>query len=145
VILMTCAQKFIKGASSTSEKKPSAYLVKTPSKINARDFKFQLTTKESHKVSVRASSSLGVRIAAGRDTNGINVDANNSSANNFSLSIEGDLNESEFNAINALLDHIDKLAGQFYAGNVDQVFDKALSLGCDEQQIAGYSLDLSQA
>jgi len=92
-----------------------------------------------------ASSSLGVRIAAGRDTNGINVDANNSSANNFSLSIEGDLNESEFNAINALLDHIDKLAGQFYAGNVNQVFDKALSPGCDEQEIAGYSLNLSQA
>jgi len=149
--------KFIKGTNSSGEEKPAAPTVKTPSQINdiaiqqglyeyaeARDFKFELTTKEGDKVSIRASSSLGVSVAAGRDTNGINVGASKSSASNFSLSVEGDLSESELNAINDLLDRVDKLAGQFYAGNLDQVFDKALGLGYDEQQIAGYSLNLSQ-
>ena len=39
---------------------------------------------------------------------------------------------------------MDKLAGQFYAGNLDKVFDKALSLGYADQQIASYALNLSQ-
>lgn len=110
----------------------------------ARDFKFQLTTKEGDKVSIRSSSSIGVSAAIGRDSNGVSVSGSKSSANNFELSIEGDLNESELNAINDLLGRVDKLAGQFYSGNLDDVFDKAVSLGYDDQQISSYALNLSQ-
>ena len=110
----------------------------------ARDFKFELTTKEGDKVSIRASSSVGVSLATSRDSSGISVNGSKSSASNFELSIEGDLNDDELNAINELLGRVDKLAGQFYAGNLDDVFDKAVSLGYDDQQIANYSLNLSQ-
>lgn len=110
----------------------------------ARDFKFQLTTKEGDIVSIRASSSIGVSAAISRDNNGVSVSGSKSSANNFELSIEGNLSESELNAINDLLERVDKLAGQFYAGNLDDVFDKALNLGYDDQQIASYALNLSQ-
>ncbi len=110
----------------------------------ARDFRFELTTQEGDKVSIRASSSLGVSVSAGRDAKGIYGSASQSSASNFELSIEGDLNESELKAINELLGRVDKLAGQFYAGNLDKVFDKALSLGYNDEQIASYSLNLSQ-
>lgn len=110
----------------------------------ARDFTFELTTKEGDKVSIRASSSLGVSVAATQDKNGVSVNGSKSAASNFELSIEGDLNESELKAINELLGRVDKLAGQFYAGNLDDVFDKAISLGYDDEQIAGYALNLSQ-
>ena len=110
----------------------------------ARDFRFELTTQEGDKVSIRASSSLGVSVSAGRDGKGIYGNASQSSASSFELLIEGDLNESELKAINELLERVDKLAGQFYAGNLDAAFDKALSLGYDDQQIVGYSLNLSQ-
>ncbi len=131
--------------------------IKAPTQINniavqeglyeyaeARDFRFELTTKEGDKVIIRASSSLGVSVAAGVDGSGSYTNASKSSASNFSLSIEGDLNDDELNAINDLLGRVDKLAGQFYAGNLDDVFDKAVGLGYDDQQITGYSLNLSQ-
>lgn len=149
--------KFIEGTEPVANEQSPASAINTPSQINniavqqglyeyaeARDFKFELTTKEGDKVSIRASSSMGMSVAAGRDGNSSYVNASKSLASNFALSIEGDLSESELNAINNLLGRVDKLAGQFYAGNLDQVFDKALSLGYDDQQIAGYSLNLSQ-
>lgn len=110
----------------------------------ARDFKFELTTKEGDKVSIRASSSLGSSFSTEQSKNGVSISGSTSSSSAFELSIEGDLNESELNAINELLGRVDKLAGQFYAGNLDKVFDKAVALGYDDQQIASYSLNLSQ-
>lgn len=151
-------EKFITSATTpvttTTVDKPA---IATPAAVNniaiqqglyeyaeARDFQFQLTTKEGDKVSIRASSSIGVSAAIGLDNNGVSVSGSKSSANNFELSIEGNLNESELSAINDLLGRVDKLAGQFYAGNLDAVFDKAVSLGYDDQQIASYALNLSQ-
>lgn len=150
---------FIKGAvaPATSQKPSPAPELKPLSQINniavqqglyeyaeARDFKFELTTKEGDRVSIRASSSLGASVAVGQDKNGISVDVSRSSASSFELSIEGDLNDNELKAINELLGRVDQLAGQFYAGNLDRVFDKAVALGYDDQQIAGYALNLSQ-
>jgi hypothetical protein len=149
--------KFIKDAVPVTSERPVVEELQRPTQINniaiqqglyeyaeARDFRFELTTKEGDKVSIRASSSIGISVAAGRDASGIYGSASQSSASSFELSIEGDLNESELKAINQLMGRIDKLAGQFYAGNLDDAFDKAVNLGYDDQQIAGYSLNLSQ-
>jgi hypothetical protein len=149
--------KFIEDTSPKASEAAVAPEVVRPAQINniaiqeglyeyaeARDFRFELTTQEGDKVSIRASSSLGISVSAGRDAKGLYGNASQSSASSFELSIEGDLNESELKAINQLLGRVDKLAGQFYAGNLDKVFDKALNLGYDDQQIASYSLNLSQ-
>jgi hypothetical protein len=149
--------KFIKDAAPKTSESPVAVELDRPTQINniaiqkglyeyaeARDFRFELTTKEGDKVSIRASSSVGMSAAAGRDASGIYGSASQSSASSFELLIEGDLNENELKAINQLMGRIDKLAGQFYAGNLDEAFNNAVSLGYDDQQIAGYSLNLSQ-
>lgn len=149
--------KFIEDAAPKANEPAAAAEVTRPAQVNniaiqeglyeyaeARDFRFELTTQEGDKVSIRASSSLGVSVSAGRDAKGVYGNASQSSASSFELSIEGDLNESELKALNQLLGRVDKLAGQFYAGNLDKVFDKALSLGYDDEQIASYSLNLSQ-
>lgn len=149
--------KFIKDTAPTASEPLIVEALQRPTQINniaieqglyeyaeVRDFSFELTTKEGDKVSVRASSSVGVSLAAGRDGSGIYGRASQSSASSFELSIEGDLSESELKAINQLMGRIDKLAGQFYAGNLDEAFNKAVNLGYDDQQIAGYSLNLSQ-
>lgn len=149
--------KFIEGAAPKASEPAAAAEVVRPVQVNniaireglyeyaeARDFRFELTTQEGDKVSIRASSSLGVSVSAGRDAKGVYGNASQSSSSSFELSIEGDLSESELKAINQLLGRVDQLAGQFYAGNLDKVFDKALNLGYDDQQIASYALNLSQ-
>ena len=149
--------KFIESTTVTTNKPASSSAITAPKAVNniavqqglyeyaeARDFKFELTTKEGDKVSIRASSSVGVSVGASSDSNGVSVNGSKSSASNFELSVDGDLNDDELKAINELLGRVDKLADQFYAGNLDEVFDKAVSLGYDDQQIANYSLNLSQ-
>jgi len=148
--------KFIAGTTPANASTPSSAIA-APSAVNniaiqkglyeyaeARDFKFELVTKEGDKVSIRASSSVGVSVAAGQSNIGAYVNGSKSSSSSFYLSVEGDLNENELKAINELLGRVDKLAGQFYAGNLGDVFDKAVSLGYDDQQIASYALNLSQ-
>ncbi|PUA29826.1 MAG: hypothetical protein B0W54_04525 [Cellvibrio sp. 79] len=115
----------------------------------AREFSFELTTKDGDKVTIKASSSEGFAAEAGRATRGNNsagaLNASYSSSQSFSLNIEGDLSEEELGAINDLLGRVNDLAGQFFNGNLDTAFEQALNLGYDDEQIGSFSLNLAQA
>lgn len=114
----------------------------------AREFSFELTTKEGDKVTIRASSSEGLAIEAARAGKGGQsasaLNASYSSSQSFSLSVEGDLSEAELTAINELLGRVNDLAGQFFAGDLDAAFSQAMNLGYDAQQIGSFSLNLVQ-
>ncbi len=115
----------------------------------AREFSFELTTKDGDKVTIKASSSEGLAVEAGRSERGNkSVSALNgsySSSESFSLSVEGDLSEEELGAINDLLGRVNDLAGQFFAGNLDNAFEQAMNLGYDQDQIGSFALNLAQA
>lgn len=115
----------------------------------AREFSFELTTKEGDKVTIKAASSEGLAMEAGHVSRGGTslsaMNASYSSSQSFSLSIEGDLSEAELVAINDLLGRVNDLAGQFFAGDLDGAFAKAMSLGFDSEQISGFALNLAQA
>jgi hypothetical protein len=49
------------------------------------------------------------------------------------------------NSISNLLSKVNTLAEQFYAGDIESAFNQAHNLGLDDNQIAGYALNLSQA
>src|SRR5690606_34213666 len=66
------------------------------------------------------------------------------STSNMNWVVEGDLNEQELNSINKLLGQINQLAGEFFNVNLDVAFNLALALRYDEQQIANFSLSLTQ-
>jgi hypothetical protein len=115
----------------------------------AREFSFELTTKEGDKVIIKAASSEGLAVEAGRAGRGNNsvsaLNASYSSSQSFSLSIEGDLSEDELSAINELLGQVNDLAGEFFDGDLDTAFDQAMNMGYDAEQIASFSLNLAQA
>ena len=115
----------------------------------AREFSFELTTKEGDKVTITAASSEGLAIEAGRAGRGNSsvtaINASYSASQSFSLSIEGDLSEAELVAINDLLGRVNDLAGQFFAGDLDGAFTQAMNLGYDSEQIGSFALNLAQA
>ena len=115
----------------------------------AREFSFELTTKEGDKVTIKASSSEGLAVEAVRAGRGNNsasaLNASYSSSQSFSLAIEGELNEDELSAINDLLGRVNDLASQFFEGDLDVAFEQALNLGYDAEQIGSFSLNLAQA
>ncbi|MBC3767523.1 DUF5610 domain-containing protein [Neptunicella marina] len=61
----------------------------------------------------------------------------------FSFSVQGDLNDEELNAIASLVSDTQKLASDFYAGDLDKAFEKAKNLGFDDTTLTGYSLNLT--
>lgn len=115
----------------------------------AREFSFELTTKDGDKVTIKASSSEGLAVEAGRSERGTKsvsaLNASYSSSESFSLSVEGDLSEEELGAINDLLGRVSDLAGQFFDGNLDTAFEQAMNLGYDQDQIGSFALNLAQA
>ncbi len=115
----------------------------------AREFSFELTTKEGDKITIKATSSEGLAVEAGRAGRGNNsasaLNASYSSSESFSLAIEGELNEDELKAINDLLGRVNDLASQFFEGDLDVAFEQALNLGYDAEQIGNFSLNLAQA
>lgn len=115
----------------------------------AREFSFELTTKEGDKVTIRAASSEGMALEAGRaGRGGSSVSALNASysvSQSFALNVEGDLSEDELVAINDLVGRVNNLAEQFFAGDLDGAFANAMSLGYDSEQIGRFSLNLAQA
>ena len=115
----------------------------------AREFSFELTTKEGDKVTIKATSSEGLAVETGRAGRGNNsvsaLNASYSASQSFSLSIEGDLSEGELGAINDLLGRVNDLASEFFEGDLDVAFDQALNMGYDAEQIGSFSLNLAQA
>jgi hypothetical protein len=115
----------------------------------AREFSFELTTKEGDKVTIKATSSEGLAVEAARAGRGNNsvgaLNASYSSSQSFSLSIEGELNEDELGAINDLLGRVNDLASEFFEGDLDVAFDQAMNLGYDAEQIGSFALNLAQA
>ncbi len=113
----------------------------------ARAFSFELITRDGDKVTIKATSSEGLAMEAGRVTRGANsgtINGSYSSSESFSLTVDGELNAEELAAINDLLGRVNDLAGQFFAGNLDVAFEQAMSLGYDEKQISSFALNLAQ-
>ena len=65
--------------------------------------------------------------------------------NQFSFSVEGELNSDEITALNDLLGKVSDLSATFYSGNLEGAFEQALSLGYDDEQIASFSLNLTMS
>ena len=63
---------------------------------------------------------------------------------NFSFSVQGDLDNDELQAIQSLIKDISKIEKDFFSGDVNEAFNKALELGYDEEQLTSFNLELRQ-
>ena len=61
----------------------------------------------------------------------------------FNYTIQGELDSGEREAIDDLLKDVNKVAKKFFNGDVQDAFNKALSLGIDGEELAAFSLDLN--
>ena len=61
-----------------------------------------------------------------------------------SFAVKGDLDEGELTAISDLLKQITDVSRSFFDGDIETAFNKALELGFDENELAGFSLQLDR-
>ncbi len=62
----------------------------------------------------------------------------------FSLQIEGDLNDDEKQALADLINNMNEVSTRFFNGDIASAFKQAQKLGFDQEQIAGFSMNLNR-
>ena len=120
------------------------------SQSNSSDL--SITTADGDIVSISFSaleesqSSEHLSYYAGQDSSGMSYQSSSSSYSemNFSFSVQGDLDDDELQAIQSLIKDISKIEKDFFSGDIESAFNKALELGYDEEQLSAFSLELRQ-
>ncbi|MDU0113579.1 DUF5610 domain-containing protein [Psychrosphaera aquimarina] len=133
---VTSTQQFVQGQQSTQ----------------ANEFSFDLVTADGDKVTIYTSALMARKNESGYSSslqNGQLVEMAYQSyseikQSEFMFSVEGDLDEDELVAINNLLNNVNDLAKDFYSGDVETAFNKALSMDYDAAEISEFSISLTQ-
>jgi hypothetical protein len=112
----------------------------------AETFEMEIKTREGDTVrlSYSANQSAGFKASRIDGDGGITqtLSAYSSKSENLSFSVQGDLNDDEKQAIANLMKDVDKLAQDFYGGDMQGAMQHAMALDMNKEQLSSLSLDL---
>lgn len=107
----------------------------------------EIVTKEGDIVKIRLAQSASNRQSAATiEQNGITASSLRSHSENssdFSVSIEGNLNEDEQKSLKHLLKQMDEVGQEFFNGDIRTAFNHVQKIGLDTGQLASFSMSLS--
>jgi hypothetical protein len=119
---------------------------------SSQSTQFNITTNDGDEISISFASS---QVASTSNTlfnsNGLENEKSSElityqgKTQNFELRISGSLNEDEFLAINDLVNKVDEVTSQFFYGDVQKAYEQSMNLGFDNEQLAGFALQLRQS
>ena len=122
---------------------------KTVEVLRSRSFDLSIETQEGDTVtfSIEQFYSKQASKEFVKDENGfsVNVDRQTARGEEITYKVNGDINEQEQAAIDALIKKVDRLADKFYSGNIAGAFRKATRVGIDAEQLASFSLNLQSS
>ncbi|MDP3816933.1 DUF5610 domain-containing protein [Pseudomonas sp.] len=118
----------------------------------AETFEMAVTTRDGDRLRIsiaQASANWSQSgVAATSDGNGSALVAGSQSGSlqigGWQVSIEGELDEQEREALEKLFGQVQELSDKFYAGDLSGAFDRAMALDMDGEQLASMSLRLTQ-
>lgn len=114
----------------------------------SREFAMEVTTRDGDVVKINVASARAFSSATSSlQADGINASAFSaelSGEDSFSFTVEGELDEGEMSALNALFAQVNDVATTFYGGNVEAAFEQALSVGYDQNELAGFAANMTQ-
>ena len=112
-------------------------------------FEFDLTTQEGDRVRVSVQELFEKREQLSRlqtnESSASSFVSRTSAASTFSIDVNGNLDEEERIALDALLVKVADISDAFFSGGVKEAFDQAVALEFDSTQIATFSLDLKSS
>ncbi len=113
----------------------------------SRSAEIQVKTREGDTVTISfsqsASSSRSALQVRQGDSSLQAFQESYSENSDFSISIEGDLNQDEQKSLQKLMKKMQKVSDAFFHGSGKAAVQHAQKLGFNDQQIAGFSMDLS--
>ncbi|WP_404342229.1 DUF5610 domain-containing protein [Pseudoalteromonas mariniglutinosa] len=113
---------------------------------NNAEYKF--TTAEGDEVSISFADAYTKKSASSyQKTDGNEAFVSQSQQSrelSFSMSVNGDLNEDEQQAINALMKDLQGVSETFFSGSLEKAFEQAQELSLGNEQLVAFSMDLKQ-
>lgn len=111
-------------------------MLSSSSLSTANSLSLQVLTREGDRVTVRfdqaqATSSSSDSFSA-------------SLQQSWSMEVEGSLSDAEQKALSGLFNDVQSLSERFFAGDIGSALEQAMGLGYDGQQLAAFSLNLTQ-
>ncbi|MDN4504309.1 DUF5610 domain-containing protein [Alteromonadaceae bacterium BrNp21-10] len=64
-------------------------------------------------------------------------------SSSFAFSVKGDLDEDELKAIGELVGDANRLADEFFRGDIESAYNQALELGYNDQELTGFAFQLT--
>ncbi len=105
-----------------------------------RDFQFEVITQEGDRVTLHA----GAKTLQATDSTRQGLQLVHNQQSQFNLTVEGDINEAELNAISQLLDKVTALSDTFFNGNLEDAFNQAQNFGFSSSEISQFALNLQR-
>lgn len=109
---------------------------------------FAFTTAEGDEVVISFndaySSSKAFAASEGEKGKAVAFGSEESHEVEFSISVNGELNSAEKEAINGMMKDIRDISQAFFRGDFEKAFEQAKKLSLDNDQIAQFSLDMKQ-
>ncbi|KPH56754.1 MULTISPECIES: DUF5610 domain-containing protein [Pseudoalteromonas] len=109
---------------------------------------YNFTTAEGDEVSISFADAFKQQSASSYQRNGQNEgyasESSQSRELSFSMSVNGDLNEDEQEAINALMEDLQSVSKTFFGGDMEDAFEQAKELNLGNEQLVAFSMDLKQ-
>lgn len=117
-----------------------------------RSFDMQIRTKDGDVVTLAlgyqqsSESRFGMvsQQVGGSSASAAAYDAYNSEASQLMFTVNGELDEDELAAIDHLMMQVNKMADEFYSGDVEKAFQSALELDFDSSELSSFALNLKQ-
>lgn len=114
---------------------------------NSADYTF--TTAEGDEVSISFAdayqSQSSSRYQQTDDSQSFSTQFSESRELSFSMSVNGELNEDEQQAINDLMAELQDVSKTFFSGDLDKAFEQAQELSLGNEQLVAFSMDLRQS
>ncbi|NMM42565.1 DUF5610 domain-containing protein [Pseudoalteromonas arctica] len=109
---------------------------------------YNFTTAEGDEVSISFADAFKQQSASSYQRNGQNEGYASASSQSrelsFSMSVNGDLNEDEQKAINAMMEDLQNVSKTFFGGDLEQAFEQAQELNLGNEQLVAFSMELKQ-
>ncbi len=109
----------------------------------------QIITQDGDKIDISYSAFIQAasseNIAYGGRGFSASFGSSAQSSIDFQFRVQGNINEEEQQAINALLDKVGNLAEQFFQGDVQAAFSAAQNIGFDSNELKSFALDFQQS
>ena len=109
---------------------------------------YSFTTAEGDEVTISFADAFKSQSASsyqrGKGGEALVSESSQSRKLSFSMSVNGDLNDKEQEAINELMENLQNVSKTFFSGDLDQAFEEAQELSLGNEQLVAFSMDLRQ-